>query len=864
MKYFTKVILLSFLGLLCIFAFSLNNEAKAAEKVTNLNFTPFDTDLDKDHDILYMTDLGSKTIYAYHYKTGQIKSLKLPYAAERLTLRNGILYVTQMKQSHTNSTSSPNTGAIAAIKTNDFTIEYILDVETDPYDIAVDKDNYLYITPGSGQHNNMLVYNLATKQRVENTKNASMYEQSTVVYSEELSKLYTISKGITPTDIYAKEINHGIITASYDSPYHGDYVIDQTANLTPDGLRLYNLGTAYSLTSVKSGDMTYRLGFDERYDDFAFNDQLTFAASRSSGIDVYAYDTNDFQYTLYGTKRVKKVFVDDGLIAIMEDGKAKYSILYNENLQSNPITITKSTYESKNSNNSTIIENLQDGSKYLPLDSTFKMYFNQKISEINPDKFTLKDASGEVPHTVTVNKNVVTIQPNELKYFTDYKLSITDGAVAGYQGATQDTTTNYLFTTKALPASGLTLSVNDDAAPAKYIFTASASQGSNIEYQFSVATSGNYTVVQPFSSSRNFAWQPTRSDSYTIKVDARSKNSGNLSDTYSLKSITVVDHELPKITTTTTSYDKNLNTVTIFIQAIDNIGIRSITLPNDKVVNSDKATFTVSKNGSYFVEVEDLFGNVRTEEIFVDNIDNAPPTLTVKPNTTKPTNKNITLTINATDNVGIKKLTLPDGSILKSSNAKFIATKNGIYKVIAEDYAGFKKTYKYTVSNIYKQVPKTPVVHTLGDADVMISGTAEAYVDFVLKIPGKKAMVTWTSDDGTFKFYIPRQKAGAKVTFYAKNPLGQTSKMKTIIVKDTTPPPVSNISITSASMINVKSESSATVYIYNGKKLVKKTTAKKSGYARVQVPRQKVGTTLSIYAKDKVGNKSKVKKFTIK
>jgi len=864
LKFFTKVILLSFLGLLCIFTFSLNNEAKAAEKVTKLNFTPFDTELDKDHDILYMTDLGSKTIYAHHYKTGQIQSLKLPYAAERLTLRNGMLFVTQMKQSHTHSTESPEIGAIAVVKTANFTIEEVIDIETDPYDIAVDKDNYLYITPGSGQHNKMLVYNLATKQRVENTKNTAIYEQSTVVYNEELSKLYTISNSGSPTDIEAKEINQGIITASYDSPYHGKYAINQTSSLSPDGLRLYNLGTAYSLTSVESGDMTFKFDFGEWYNDFAFNDEFTFAASTDSGVDVYSYETNEFLYTLYGTQLAKEVFVDDGLLTITEDAKAKYSVRFNESLQSNALTLVKSTYEATNRYNSHYVEKFQDGVKYIPLDSTFKIYFNHNISNSNTDKFTLTDSNGEVPINVKIKKNVVTIQPKELQYLTDYTLNIANGAVVGYLGATQDNSINYHFTTLAQPASDLSLSVNDDGAPTKYIFTANAAKGSDVEYQFSVATTGSYTIHQPFSTTRSFVLKPTRSGSYSIRVEARSKNSGNLSDTGLLKEIRVVDYEMPKLATITKNYDKNLNTVTINIQATDNTGIRSITLPNGTVVNKDYATFTLNKNGSHLVEIEDIFGNVRTEDIFVDDIDFSSPKLNVKPSTTKPTKKNVTLTINATDNVGIKKLTLPDGSILQSSNATFTATKNGTYKVIAEDYAGLKETYKFTVSNIYKQAPKTPVVHTLGDADVMISGKAEPYVDFVLKIPGKKAMVTWTSDDGTFQFYIPRQKAGAKVTFYAKNPLGETSKKKTIIVKDTTPPPVSNISITSASVMNVKSESSATVYIYNGKKLVKKTTAKKSGYVRVQIPRQKVGTTLSIYAKDKVGNKSKVKKFTIK
>ncbi|MEH7451211.1 alkaline phosphatase PhoX [Gottfriedia acidiceleris] len=58
-------------------------------------------------------------------------------------------------------------------------------------------------------------------------------------------------------------------------------------------------------------------------------------------------------------------------------------------------------------------------------------------------------------------------------------------------------------------------------------------------------------------------------------------------------------------------------------------------------------------------------------------------------------------------------------------------------------------------------------------------------------------------------------------------------------------------------IVTGKAEKDATVYVYNGKTLIGKATSESKGNFKVKIKVQKKGTTLTIFAEDKAGNKSK-------
>ncbi|OIK13051.1 hypothetical protein BIV60_15345 [Bacillus sp. MUM 116] len=148
-----------------------------------------------------------------------------------------------------------------------------------------------------------------------------------------------------------------------------------------------------------------------------------------------------------------------------------------------------------------------------------------------------------------------------------------------------------------------------------------------------------------------------------------------------------------------------------------------------------------------------------------------------------------------------------------------------------------------------------PVVNSVGDRDVYLSGKAPAKVMVQIK-NGTKLISSIVSDaNGNFKAKIPVQKAGTKLTLSYKDQLNTFSPVKTIIVADKTAPlaPKVNTVTNTANAVSGKTEAKATVIltikgkVYSGK-------ADASGNYKIVIPIQNTGTIVSVKAKDSAGN----------
>lgn len=177
--------------------------------------------------------------------------------------------------------------------------------------------------------------------------------------------------------------------------------------------------------------------------------------------------------------------------------------------------------------------------------------------------------------------------------------------------------------------------------------------------------------------------------------------------------------------------------------------------------------------------------------------------------------------------------------------------------IIAQDNV----TGEYSEATVITVVDKTPPslnVATLDDNDKAISGNAEKGAKVYAKVGTKQISATVTvGSNGKYTVAIPVQKAGAKVTIYAVDQ-AKNQTTKTITVLDKTPPPLtlSNNKIqTTSTAITGKSEPGVTIYVTSGKKTWT-TVVSSTGKFSINISKQKKGTTLSIYAKDKAGNTS--------
>jgi hypothetical protein len=737
-----------------------------ANEAINLGFEPYDSVLHSEKSIIYLTRLGSKTVYSVNYETGEMNTLTLPYPANRVEIYQDQLIVTQHKMSHDMYNFGPHIGAIAVIDTETFTTVDVFDIVTDPYDIAVDKDGYLYITPGSGQWVYMKVYSLHDQKEIPNDHKAFIRTKSSIIYNEETSKVYTITTDSSPRDVTAFEVEKGVLLNQYDSPYHGDYPLTPQAKVSPDGLRMYNnSGVVFGLSSIQPGDMQYQYELGDTYNDYAFSpdEQRMFAASDTGGIDVYTYQTDEYLYTIKSNIITKKLHFHNGLIAIYSQNNRHY-LEYITEVSPGPLQMLESVYYDDD------FYEFYDGVTDIPIDTFFAFAFDQEIELVQPSSITITGPVGHVDIETEVDEEILFIEPDYLEDNQLYTLKIQKDSLVGSTGNALEQDLIIQFRTEQ----------EIDTIPP--VLTLSAS-----------------TV------------QPTKND------------------------------------------------VVITVKATDNVGIKSIKLPNGQTINKSQATYTVSANGSYTFVVEDVTGLKTTKTLKITNIDKELPKITLIPSTTSPTKNAVTIAVNGTDNVKVKRIKLPNGTYVNGATAVYPAAGNGTYSFSVEDSAGNVASKSIKVTNIYNKIPASPTVNELWDSHTVIKGKSASNMTIVVKRGSTQLGTVKTNTAGEYSMKIPKQKAGTKISVYAKDPVGQISKARVITVLDKTPPaaPVVSKITTKSKVVTGTAEKGATVFVYNGKKLLGKAAVSSNGTYKVPIALQKRGVTLQVYAVDKANNKSK-------
>ena len=183
--------------------------------------------------------------------------------------------------------------------------------------------------------------------------------------------------------------------------------------------------------------------------------------------------------------------------------------------------------------------------------------------------------------------------------------------------------------------------------------------------------------------------------------------------------------------------DLTENNITLNINATDDLsGIKSIKLPNGEYRTNSvdekplSVKYNITENGNYTFETTDFAGNKVSKTIVIDNIDKNPPTLsyTLTPNTW--TNGDVSINLIATDTEsGFKEIILPNGNIVKTTQASYIVDKNGVYYFHAYDNINHLTVLKVEITNIDTNKPsvlinKNPDVNwTNEDIQITITGS---------------------------------------------------------------------------------------------------------------------------------------------
>lgn len=171
------------------------------------------------------------------------------------------------------------------------------------------------------------------------------------------------------------------------------------------------------------------------------------------------------------------------------------------------------------------------------------------------------------------------------------------------------------------------------------------------------------------------------------------------------------------------------------------------------------------------------------------------PNVVVASTNGRVTNKNIRISVRATDMSTIKKLTYLPGKYEKEffrygvaetiKDNSFTVIENGIYTVYAEDEWGNGTIEYVNVDNISTSVLQIPVIKSYTNRMSTIQGTAEPNATIYFITDDGKEYESTVKENGTFSFSLPSQDAGKQVVTYVKDSSGRVSSKVVLDVKRT-------------------------------------------------------------------------------
>ncbi|OLS41324.1 Ig-like domain-containing protein [Bacillus sp. MRMR6] len=186
--------------------------------------------------------------------------------------------------------------------------------------------------------------------------------------------------------------------------------------------------------------------------------------------------------------------------------------------------------------------------------------------------------------------------------------------------------------------------------------------------------------------------------SFELKFVDRAGNPGSVS-----VSVENIDKEAPVGSLTYSTTDWTNEDVTVTVETTEPVEFNNLnTLPETVIFEEVDGVYnlTFSENESVILKFKDAAGNTGEVEINVANIDKVVPTAEVSYSTTGPTNQDVVVTINPSEEI----------TILNNEGSPSITfTENGDFEFLFVDKAGNTGTAKVSVQNIDKVAPKITI-----------------------------------------------------------------------------------------------------------------------------------------------------------
>lgn len=266
--------------------------------------------------IVYYIDGNSKSLIMLNMETKAKKAVEFTHPAEKLVIKNGKIFVTQLIQVRSPyNFMETQKGEVNVYDAADLSLLKVVNVNIDPFDIAVDDVETLIVSSGSdqGSQSGIHTYNWQTS---EHLSSASLFPQQLIELSPTQNKVYTVSTSHYTGRMETFSLVEGKIKKETMEPRFFDTMkLRGYAQMTPDGNVIYNGdGTAFASSSVSSEDLAPLGKLATPFTTMTFDEirKNMYLADQTTQISVYKFGTLDPASTLrtYG-KIDRLVYVEE-------------------------------------------------------------------------------------------------------------------------------------------------------------------------------------------------------------------------------------------------------------------------------------------------------------------------------------------------------------------------------------------------------------------------------------------------------------------------------------------------------------------------------------------------------------------------
>lgn len=274
--------------------------ALAPSTVVDLAAAFDDVVMDEQAPVLYGVNSRTHSLHAVEISNGMTSEpIVLPATPERLAYsakdRKLVVTITEGHYDY----DGPDRGQIGVIDIDTWTLDVILPVPVDPWDVAADRDGFLYISPGSNQRNSGLVsINQATGKVVSILE--GMRHRTYVETHPVRNSIYAADTDLYPRDIDRYRVQCGVLFGGVDFPYHENHPAGQYFRFSPEGDALYtSTGNIYHSTDTAANEMTFIGQIPMSFRDIAV-DGLRGRVYLVAGDDVFVHSFDSTTYERVG------------------------------------------------------------------------------------------------------------------------------------------------------------------------------------------------------------------------------------------------------------------------------------------------------------------------------------------------------------------------------------------------------------------------------------------------------------------------------------------------------------------------------------------------------------------------------------